>query len=113
MGHFTPSLNGPFGSPRVVPMPQVDVVHAGPPGGLPNGLGVLAGPVLVEMPPMPPPAVADATAAPPPPGSMGMDSGAVPMDTCSMPGMQTQGEAQAQAQDQHCKFDLLSSLPCE
>ena len=69
MGHFTPSLNGPFGSPRVVPMPQVDVVHVGPPGGLPNGLGVLAGPVLVEMPPMPPPAVADATtaAAPPPP----------------------------------------------
>ncbi|CAL8318349.1 unnamed protein product [Lota lota] len=112
----------PFSSTRIIPMPQVaDAVHALAPGGLPNGLGVLVGPVLVEMPQMPSPAVA---AAAPPPGSMGMDAGAIPMDggaipmdTCPMPGMQTQGEAQVQAQAeaqeqaQHCKFDLLSSLP--
>ncbi|CAL8242421.1 unnamed protein product [Merluccius merluccius] len=70
--------------------------------GLPNGLGG-PGPALTEMPPMPSPAAAASAA--PPPEAMGMDAGPVPMDTCSMPGMETQGEAQ------HCKYDLLSSLP--
>lgn len=66
-------------------------------GGLPNGLGIPP-PALSEMTPMPP----AAASAPPGPAAM---------DTSPMPGVQNQGEDQAQAQP--CKYDLLSSLPCE
>ncbi|KAK0148368.1 Interferon regulatory factor 5 [Merluccius polli] len=91
------------------PADFVDFARTHAARGLPNGLGALGGPgpALTEMPPMPSPAAAAAASAAPPPEAMGMDAGPVPMDTCSMPGMETQGEAQAQ----YCKYDLLSSLP--
>lgn len=124
--HFSAPVNGTFGAAHVIPMPLLqDSMHAEPSGGLPmtsdlprpdfpaqvqlagsvdqggfmhhrglpNGLGI-APPGLPELPSMPP-AAASATPGP------------TPMEASSMPGVQTQGEAQVQP------CNLLNSLPCE
>ncbi|XP_078138266.1 interferon regulatory factor 5 [Centroberyx gerrardi] len=121
--HFSMPVNDPFGPAHLIPIPlladggrglpmtsdrprpefpaRVQLVGGehrgsfGHPGGLPNGLGVPP-PALPELPSMPPSAAA--AAAPPEP---------TPMDASPMPGVQTQGDAQAQP----CKYDLLNSLP--
>uniref|UniRef100_A0A668AMJ6 Interferon regulatory factor 5 n=1 Tax=Myripristis murdjan TaxID=586833 RepID=A0A668AMJ6_9TELE len=122
--HFSAPVNGTFGAAHVIPMPLLqDGMHTEPSGGLPmtsdlpqpdfpaqvqlagsvdqggfmhhrglpNGLGI-APPGLPELPSMPP-AAASATPGP------------TPMDASSMPGVQTQGEAQVQP------CNLLNSLP--
>ncbi|KAM3858928.1 interferon regulatory factor 5 [Diretmus argenteus] len=123
---FSSPANGTFRPAHLIPMPLVtDAMHADPNrglpmaadlpqpefpaqaqlvgglehrsfvhgGGHPGGLGVPPS-ALPELPPMPPTA-ASATTEP------------APMDASPMPGVQTQGEAQAQP----CKYDLLNSLP--
>ncbi|XP_076025553.1 interferon regulatory factor 5 [Genypterus blacodes] len=107
VNHFGSSVNGTFGPARIIPMPLLpDGMHGdggrGHPvtgdhlqmqGGFmnPNRLGV------PELPSMPAP---PAASAPPEPA---------PMEASPMPGVQTQGAAQAQGPP--CEYDLLSSIP--